>query len=322
MSLKFKRSTILHVEDDPMLAHLARLSLKALGFEGELLPAACVAEALGILETRVREKAPLDLILLDMQLPDGVGLDVLRQVKASPVWYRTPVIFLSGETDPRIIDAAYALGANCYLPKVSPGKGGLVAFKALYECWIEAALTPTVKFTDDGSESLNRGVLFRNRTAKFYLGLASVANVTPEQSFWLERALVEGNMTNLLRFLQEQSCDRPFLPELAVRVVAMQARVEQALADAEKLLAAPSAPEPEEVWRCILHLLEAWDGRVIVEDMAALFPGLPAITSALKARALSQISVLGDVIVDRSASEEFRARARTLVDCYSRALAH
>jgi CheY-like chemotaxis protein len=57
------------------------------------------------------------LLLLDLRLPTGSGFDVLRTLKAHPVWRRLPVVVLSGSGRGEDIDACYRLGANAYIVK-------------------------------------------------------------------------------------------------------------------------------------------------------------------------------------------------------------
>ena len=57
------------------------------------------------------------LILLDLKMPRLSGFDVLRWLRAQPVFAGLPVIVLSGSMWPGDIDEAYRLGANSYLIK-------------------------------------------------------------------------------------------------------------------------------------------------------------------------------------------------------------
>jgi two-component system nitrogen regulation response regulator GlnG len=85
-------------------------------FEGEgaeaihVLTAATGAEGLGLVRT-----APPDVVVLDLQLPDGSGLDFFQQIRALDP--RRPVIFITahGTTDTAI--EAMKLGAFDYLVK-------------------------------------------------------------------------------------------------------------------------------------------------------------------------------------------------------------
>lgn len=67
---------ILIVEDDPLIRTFLADNLTADGFE--LLVAGTIAQALGELESR----RP-DLAIVDLRLPDGSGLDLIRRVRSA-----------------------------------------------------------------------------------------------------------------------------------------------------------------------------------------------------------------------------------------------
>jgi DNA-binding response OmpR family regulator len=87
-------ATILLVEDDPATATFLADNLAADGYEPVLADGTRVA-------LRLLERHAPDLALLDLTLPDGNGLDVLRAVRAadgivSRIDPATPVVVLSG----------------------------------------------------------------------------------------------------------------------------------------------------------------------------------------------------------------------------------
>ncbi|MCU0773575.1 MAG: PAS domain S-box protein [Ideonella sp.] len=59
----------------------------------------------------------VDLILLDMHLPDGTGLDVLAALRADPALRSVPVVVVSADAMASQVDAALAAGASAYLTK-------------------------------------------------------------------------------------------------------------------------------------------------------------------------------------------------------------
>jgi CheY-like chemotaxis protein len=65
---------------------------------------------------RIPDAEPVDLVLLDVRLPDGNGLDPARDI-AKSAGPRPDVIILSASVLPSERDAALAIGANLFLEK-------------------------------------------------------------------------------------------------------------------------------------------------------------------------------------------------------------
>ncbi|MVU78082.1 response regulator [Nocardia sp. ET3-3] len=100
-------SRVLVVERHATTAEMALLVLAAAGYDA--LHAGSGAQAL----TLTPQWHP-DLILLDILLPDLSGIDVcLRLCQTSSA----PVMIVTAETEPAIIDLALTAGACDYLPK-------------------------------------------------------------------------------------------------------------------------------------------------------------------------------------------------------------
>jgi len=57
------------------------------------------------------------LILLDLNLPDMSGIDILAAIKADPALRRTPVVVLTTTDDKLEIERCYDLGCNVYITK-------------------------------------------------------------------------------------------------------------------------------------------------------------------------------------------------------------
>jgi CheY-like chemotaxis protein len=319
LSRNSRQMIILHVEDQEELVRLVRMAFESFGFQGEILRAGLVAEAVALLDKRRRQKEPLELILADMNLPDGSGLDILRRVKASITWRMTPVIVLSGEKSPDLINEAYALGANCYLPKQGGSRGVIASLQALYQCWIKEARLPHPIFPDLVQSALSRGIRVQARMARFYLRLAQRCRAEPEQEkFWLERSLAEGNKSNLLAFFRGQISDRDVPPGAAENAIRMQRKIEQTLDRMEPLLAQRPAPAPAEVCRWVLELVNAWNEETSAETFGSLFSANPAVTLALKAQAVGQLRELARYILQRSQEPDLRQSAEALLSLAGR----
>jgi two-component system phosphate regulon response regulator PhoB len=58
-----------------------------------------------------------DLVLLDISMPGGTGLDVLRKLKSNSKTANVPVIIITGSTDQKLPDEVLKLGASQFLSK-------------------------------------------------------------------------------------------------------------------------------------------------------------------------------------------------------------
>ncbi|MEM1128346.1 MAG: response regulator [Bacteroidota bacterium] len=80
--------------------------------------------------------APMpSLILLDMQLPDLLGLDVLRIIRNDLRMYHIPVVLISGVARPEDFQEAALLGANAFLEKPSDYEAFSNMIWATVEFW-------------------------------------------------------------------------------------------------------------------------------------------------------------------------------------------
>jgi two-component system KDP operon response regulator KdpE len=100
--------TILIVDDELPIRRLLRSTLRVQGYEA--LEAASVSEALDLLA-----KDKIDVVILDLGLPDGDGIEVLRHLRErrSPL----PVIVLSSRDDEHGKVEALDAGADDYVTK-------------------------------------------------------------------------------------------------------------------------------------------------------------------------------------------------------------
>ncbi|OLS96334.1 hypothetical protein BJF90_11295 [Pseudonocardia sp. CNS-004] len=101
---------ILVVEDDPVAAAAHASYVERVRGFTTAATAASGAEALRALAT-----TPVDLVLLDVHLPDTNGLEVLRRMRATG--HTTDVIMVTRARDVAVVQAAVAFGATQYLVK-------------------------------------------------------------------------------------------------------------------------------------------------------------------------------------------------------------
>jgi diguanylate cyclase (GGDEF)-like protein/PAS domain S-box-containing protein len=102
--------TLLLVDDEPINRDLMSRRLSRRGFSPAL---ACSGkEALEWIETH-----PVDLVLLDVEMPGMSGLEVLKEIRRKNSPAQLPVIMVTGKSSSEDIVTALAAGANDYVTK-------------------------------------------------------------------------------------------------------------------------------------------------------------------------------------------------------------
>jgi CheY-like chemotaxis protein len=121
MSSEAQAVTIVMVEDDEGHARLIEKNIRRAGVNNEIVPFTDGTSALeymlgsdGSGEASARRHL---LVLLDLNLPDMTGVDILAKVKANRHTRRSPVVILTTTDDQREIQRCYDLGANVYITK-------------------------------------------------------------------------------------------------------------------------------------------------------------------------------------------------------------
>ena len=71
----------------------------------------------GMIALKIAEKAPPNLILLDIQMPGMDGFEVMNRLQAIKAMQAVPVIFLTGESDNKIKQRAFEMGARGFVTK-------------------------------------------------------------------------------------------------------------------------------------------------------------------------------------------------------------
>ena len=113
--------TIIMIEDDEGHARLIERNIRRSGVNNEILPFSNGTDAVRYLfggdGTGVQHKSRALLILLDLNLPDMSGIDILRQIKDNKYLKTTPVVVLTTTDDSHEIKRCYELGCNVYITK-------------------------------------------------------------------------------------------------------------------------------------------------------------------------------------------------------------
>ena len=114
---------LLFVDDDPILREFAivHLSTEAASIE---------AAEDGLCALQALQRSRFDLMLLDLEMPNMDGFEVLRRVRADPRLASLPIMVVTGREDVRAIDRAYQAGATSFV--IKPLNWRLLSYQIRY----------------------------------------------------------------------------------------------------------------------------------------------------------------------------------------------
>ena len=105
-------ATVLVVDDSRAIRTILSKTLRELGFE--VREAANGQEALQVIQA---EKSAVKLILLDSNMPEMDGLELLKRLRKNPEFSSLVIVMVSAETEMDHIAEALEAGANEYVMK-------------------------------------------------------------------------------------------------------------------------------------------------------------------------------------------------------------
>jgi CheY-like chemotaxis protein len=127
--------TILLIEDDPGHARLIEKNVRRAGVSNEIVPftdgTSAMAYLFGHDAAGARTAGQSLLVLLDLNLPDMSGIDILRRIKGDEHLKRVPVVVLTTTDDKVEIQRCYDLGCNVYVTKPVDYEGFATAIRQL-----------------------------------------------------------------------------------------------------------------------------------------------------------------------------------------------
>jgi sigma-B regulation protein RsbU (phosphoserine phosphatase) len=114
MSRNLKTPLVLIVDDDLTTTQILDGLLRGAGFDTLCAYDLASAEALA-------RSRPVSLILLDVHLPDGNGLDLCSRLTAEPEMADVPILFISANSEVETVVRGFAAGGVDFIPKPLAG---------------------------------------------------------------------------------------------------------------------------------------------------------------------------------------------------------
>ncbi len=126
MSSSDSGARVLIVEDHPMIAELVETRLRIEGMR----PTKCLGGREAI---QVLGNADVDLVILDIMMPEVDGYEVFKFLKSQERTREIPVIFLTAKSTQDDIEKGLAMGADYYITKPFSGADLVRKVKILLE---------------------------------------------------------------------------------------------------------------------------------------------------------------------------------------------
>lgn len=306
------RKSILYLEEDPLLVQLFRASFESFGFRSKLVAVNTINQFTEVLAAAERRKERFQLILSDTELPDGDGLEVIRIVRGNPYWRLTPVIVFSNEIDPEVINAAYESGASCFLPKSTTTGGSFEVLESFYHCWIDKALMAEPPVKDRFQLLIGRSMAMRSHVCELYLNIARMFKDPSDVNFWIDRAMHEGNMSNLLAFIQPLAHEETVPLNLLERYTTLQTTLQATIQRLHTWLSCRTELNVAELCSALIDMFKVIDEEIVSEIAVHVFAISPETMKTLKRHAVIQMEALAHYLLTRTEEPQVHERAREM----------
>lgn len=111
-----KPINILIIDDQRTIRVLLADILKQMGYKNVDL-ASTSEEGFKIIQNKLKRGEEIDLILLDINLPDNNGVEICEELKKKSEFKDVPIVMITGNEDSATLKKAFAVGASDYITK-------------------------------------------------------------------------------------------------------------------------------------------------------------------------------------------------------------
>ena len=136
---------IVLVEDNAADAELTNLAFKNISPQTEVINFSNGRDFLEHLDGNQIE--PISLVLLDLNMPQMSGSEVLKSLQKNKSWAKIPVVVFSSSKQEEDIQSCYELGANAYVSKPFDFSEYEKTIEAIARFWTNLNRTPKLSPT-------------------------------------------------------------------------------------------------------------------------------------------------------------------------------
>ncbi len=146
LSMNKQSKTILIVEDSQEEYEITYRALRKTGFANPIKHFSEGKQVLDYLNKRneyeENKNSKTGVILLDLNLPDTAGFNVLAEIKRNPVLKSIPVLILTSSSDEQDIRTCYEFGANSFITKPMEFDNFLKIVQNIKDYWFDVVELP------------------------------------------------------------------------------------------------------------------------------------------------------------------------------------
>ncbi|MFK8061425.1 MAG: response regulator [Polaribacter sp.] len=132
-----KSLSILLIDDDEIQRMKFKKVCKDISFSCSLIESTNGKQALDFLN---ETKIPIDLIILDLHMPEMNGLELLEKLKKNILFKNTPIVIMSNSEDNSELKKCYDLGIAGYFTKPAEYSKYAKKVKSLLKYWKQNVL--------------------------------------------------------------------------------------------------------------------------------------------------------------------------------------
>lgn len=137
--MRASNADIVLLEDSDIDFDIFKMILATLDFKLRVHRFARIGKVTEAIEERKLPSA-VSLVLCDLRLPDGNGLEVVKLFRSTPRFSTTPIVILSTSANPKDIADCYAAGANAFHCKLTDLDVLTTQTRKLLDYWINTVI--------------------------------------------------------------------------------------------------------------------------------------------------------------------------------------